>query len=42
MILLVIVVDTTAGIIQEVKADHAISALTKLTAPDARIIRADA
>ena len=31
-----------AGIIQEVKADHAISALTKLTTPDARIIRADA
>ena len=42
VILFVIVVNTTAGIIQEVKADHAISALTKLTTPDARIIRADA
>ena len=39
VIILVIVVNTTAGIIQEVKADHAISALTQLTAPEARVIR---
>jgi Ca2+-transporting ATPase len=39
VIILVIVVNTTAGVIQEVKADHAISALTQLTAPDARVIR---
>ena len=39
VIILVIVVNTTAGIIQEVKAGHAISALTQLTAPEARLIR---
>jgi magnesium-transporting ATPase (P-type) len=39
VIILVIVVNTAAGVIQEVKADHAISALTQLTAPDARVIR---
>ena len=39
VIVLVIVVNTAAGVIQEVKADHAISALTQLTAPDARVIR---
>jgi Ca2+-transporting ATPase len=39
VIILVIVVNTTAGIIQEVKAGHAISALTQLTAPTARVIR---
>ena len=39
VILLVIVVNTAAGVIQEVKADQAISALTQLTAPEARVIR---
>ena len=39
VILLVIVVNTAAGVIQEVKADHAISALTQLAAPEARVIR---
>ena len=39
VILLVIVVNTTAGVIQEVKADHAISALSQLAAPEARVIR---
>ena len=39
VIILVVVVNTTAGIIQEVKADHAISALTQLAAPEARVIR---
>jgi Ca2+-transporting ATPase len=39
VIILVVVVNTTAGVIQEVKADHAISALTQLTAPEARVIR---
>jgi Ca2+-transporting ATPase len=39
VIILVIVVNTAAGVIQEVKADHAISALTQLAAPDARVIR---
>jgi P-type Ca2+ transporter type 2C len=39
VIILVVVVNTTAGIIQEVKADHAISALTRLAAPEARVIR---
>ena len=38
VIVLVVVVNTTAGVIQEAKADHAISALTELTAPDARMI----
>ena len=39
VILLVIVVNTAAGVIQEIKADHAISALTQLAAPEARVIR---
>jgi P-type Ca2+ transporter type 2C len=39
VILLVIVVNTTAGVVQEVKADHAISALSQLAAPEARVIR---
>ena len=39
VIILVVVINTTAGIIQEVKADHAISALTQLAAPEARVIR---
>jgi Ca2+-transporting ATPase len=39
VILLVIVVNTTMGIVQEVKADQAITALTSLAAPEARVIR---
>jgi Ca2+-transporting ATPase len=39
VIVLVIVVNTTVGVGQEVRADHAISALSDLTAPAARVLR---
>jgi Ca2+-transporting ATPase len=39
VILLVILVNTGAGIIQEVKADRAIAALGELAAPQARVVR---
>ena len=39
VILLVIVVNTAAGVIQEVKAGQAIAALSELTAPEARVMR---
>ncbi|MET7771338.1 cation-transporting P-type ATPase [Nocardia sp. NPDC005366] len=39
VILLVIIVNTAVGVGQEVRADHAISALSALTAPLARVIR---
>ena len=39
VIVLVIVVNTTAGVIQEVKAGKAIAALSELAAPDARVLR---
>ena len=39
VILFVIVANTTVGVIQEVKAERAITALSQLTAPDARVIR---
>jgi P-type Ca2+ transporter type 2C len=39
VILLVIVVNTIAGVTQEVKAGQAIAALSDLTAPDARVLR---
>jgi Ca2+-transporting ATPase len=39
VILLVIVVNTTVGVVQEVKAERAIAALTELTGPDARVLR---
>jgi len=39
VILLVIVVNTTAGVTQEVKAGQAIAALSELTAPEARVLR---
>jgi Ca2+-transporting ATPase len=39
VILFVIVVNTTVGVIQEVKAEQAIAALSELTAPDARVLR---
>ena len=39
VILLVIVVNTVAGVTQEVKAGQAIAALSELTAPEARVLR---
>jgi Ca2+-transporting ATPase len=42
VILLVIVVNTSVGVAQEVRADRAITALAELTAPTARVIRDDA
>jgi P-type Ca2+ transporter type 2C len=39
VILLVIVVNTSVGVAQEVKADQAIAALTELAAPEARVLR---
>src|SRR5262245_38578588 len=39
VIVLVIVVNTTVGVAQEVKARHEIAALSELTAPDARVLR---
>ncbi|MEV0389247.1 cation-transporting P-type ATPase [Nonomuraea sp. NPDC050643] len=39
VIMLVIVVNTSVGVVQEVRADRAITALSQLTAPVARVIR---
>ncbi|MDP4510033.1 cation-translocating P-type ATPase [Nonomuraea turcica] len=39
VILLVIVVNTSVGVTQEVRADRAITALSELTAPVARVVR---
>jgi len=39
VIVLVIVVNTTVGVVQEVKAGRAIAALSELTAPEARVLR---
>jgi Ca2+-transporting ATPase len=39
VILLVIVVNTSVGVAQEVKAERAITALSELTAPEARVVR---
>ncbi|MGN6676649.1 MAG: cation-transporting P-type ATPase, partial [Streptosporangiaceae bacterium] len=39
VILFVIVVNTTVGVVQEVKAERAIAALSELTAPEARVLR---
>jgi P-type Ca2+ transporter type 2C len=39
VILLVIVVNTAAGVTQEIKAGQAIAALSELTAPEARVLR---
>ena len=39
VILLVVVVNTAAGVSQEVKAGQAIAALSRLTAPEARVLR---
>lgn len=42
VILLVITVNTTAGYIQEVKAEHAVAALSAMSAPAARVLRGGA
>ncbi|WP_069860683.1 cation-translocating P-type ATPase [Streptomyces malaysiensis] len=39
VILLVIVVNTVAGVVQEVRAERAVAALTALSAPTARVVR---
>ncbi|WP_405142059.1 cation-transporting P-type ATPase [Sphaerisporangium sp. NBC_01403] len=39
VIMLVIVVNTSVGVVQEVRADRAITALSELTAPTARVVR---
>nr|WP_311132629.1 cation-transporting P-type ATPase [Nonomuraea gerenzanensis] len=39
VILLVIVVNTTVGVIQEIRADRAITALAQLAGPEARVVR---
>jgi Ca2+-transporting ATPase len=39
VILFVIFVNTTVGVVQEIKAERAITALSALTAPDARVVR---
>ncbi|MFI1996622.1 cation-translocating P-type ATPase [Actinoplanes sp. NPDC020271] len=39
VIALVIVVNTSVGVVQEVKADQAITALAAMTAPEARVLR---
>ncbi|WP_219539968.1 HAD-IC family P-type ATPase, partial [Nonomuraea guangzhouensis] len=39
VIMLVIVVNTSVGVAQEIRADRAITALSQLTAPVARVIR---
>ncbi len=39
VIMLVIIVNTSVGVVQEVRADRAITALSQLTAPRARVIR---
>jgi P-type Ca2+ transporter type 2C len=39
VIALVIVVNTSVGVVQEVKADRAITALAALTTPEARVVR---
>ncbi|UKY47911.1 cation-translocating P-type ATPase [Streptomyces inhibens] len=42
VIILVITVNTTAGYIQEVKAEHAVAALSAMSAPAARVLRGGA
>jgi P-type Ca2+ transporter type 2C len=39
VIMFVVVVNTVVGVVQEVKAERAITALSELTAPDARVVR---
>ncbi|MGI5255933.1 cation-translocating P-type ATPase [Streptomyces angustmyceticus] len=42
VILLVVTVNTTAGYLQEVKAEHAVAALSTMSAPAARVLRGGA
>ncbi|WP_230466245.1 cation-translocating P-type ATPase [[Actinomadura] parvosata] len=39
VIMLVIVVNTTVGVVQEIRADRAITALAQLAGPEARVVR---
>ncbi|MCZ4124866.1 MULTISPECIES: cation-translocating P-type ATPase [Streptomyces] len=39
VIALVVLVNTTVGVIQEIRADNAVAALTAMTAPTARVLR---
>ena len=39
VIIAVIVINTSVGVVQEVKADRAITALSTMTAPEARVLR---
>ncbi|MEV0831199.1 cation-translocating P-type ATPase [Nonomuraea rubra] len=39
VIMLVIVVNTTVGVVQEIRADRAITALAQLASPEARVVR---
>ncbi|MQA79656.1 MAG: HAD-IC family P-type ATPase [Streptosporangiales bacterium] len=39
VIILVVVLNTTVGLVQEVRADHAVAALRRLTAPTAQVMR---
>ncbi|MCX4092480.1 cation-translocating P-type ATPase [Nocardia sp. alder85J] len=39
VILLVVVANTAVGVVQEIRADHAIAALSQLTAPAAEVVR---
>jgi Ca2+-transporting ATPase len=39
VILLVVIVNTLIGVVQEIRADHAIAALDQLAAPSARVVR---
>ncbi|WP_328404295.1 cation-translocating P-type ATPase [Streptomyces sp. NBC_00390] len=42
VIALVIVVNTTVGVVQEIRADNAVAALSAMSAPSARVLRDDA
>ncbi|WP_079101976.1 cation-translocating P-type ATPase [Carbonactinospora thermoautotrophica] len=42
VILAVIVLNTTVGVVQEIRADRALAALSELTAPTARVVRGGA
>ncbi|WKV70567.1 cation-translocating P-type ATPase [Streptomyces sp. PCS3-D2] len=39
VIAVVIVVNTTVGVVQEIRADHAVAALSAMSAPNARVLR---
>ncbi|MFF4393041.1 cation-translocating P-type ATPase [Streptomyces sp. NPDC001552] len=42
VIAVVIVVNTTVGVVQEIRADHAVAALSAMSAPNARVLRGGA